>query len=87
MSQHPDDVVNIMMGPILELQTGIKELQLGLEVYLNEVIKSFENENKNKELVLQGKKILFMLKNAHLPVEKNTTEIYKWIEKCEQEFF
>jgi hypothetical protein len=87
MSQHPDDVVNIMMGPILELQTGIKELQLGLEVYLNEVIKSFENENKNKELVSQGKNILFMLKNAHLPVEKNTTAIYKWIEKCEQEFF
>lgn len=86
MSQQQDDVVDIMMCPIIELQAGIKELQLGLEVYLNEVIKSFEKENKNEQLVSHGKEILLMLKKSHLPVEKNTGKIYKWIEKCEHVF-
>ena len=82
MAQTKGCIEALVAGPIIELQTGIKQLQTGLQIYLQESIEALEREKASPIVIEEGYIILRALFEIHDTTEPFTEKLLKWTRRC-----
>lgn len=78
MAQSIQSMEALIAGPILELQTGISEMQMGLQIYLHESLEAMEREKVLPEILKEGYTLLHELHVLHDNVQPFTERLLNW---------
>lgn len=82
MAQSIQSIEALIAGPILELQTGILELQTGLQIYLNETLDAMQREHAPTQVLNEGYTLLHELYAIHDNTKPFTERLLVWTRHC-----
>lgn len=82
MAQSMQSIEALVAGPIIELQTGITELQTGLQIYLNETLDAMKRENASPDLLREGYSLVYELYAIHDNTKPLTERLLNWTRHC-----